>query len=58
MWCEAVQVSTVEVDGDIWDGSFRLGEPLEPYSPYAATETSVGLLCMAYHGLLHLILGR
>lgn len=49
-----VQISTDEVYGQIVDGSFSEGDPLNPRNPYSATKASADLLAQSYettHGL-------
>ena len=43
-----VQVSTDEVYGEIPEGKFREGDPLDPRNPYAATKASADLLAKSY----------
>jgi dTDP-glucose 4,6-dehydratase len=44
-----VQVSTDEVYGEIPDGRFEEGDPLEPRNPYAATKAGAELLARSYY---------
>lgn len=44
-----VQVSTDEVYGEITDGRFEEGDPLEPRNPYAATKAGAELLARSYY---------
>lgn len=43
-----VQISTDEVYGEIVDGEFAEGDPLNPRNPYAATKASADLLAKSY----------
>ena len=43
-----VHVSTDEVHGDIFKGSFREGDRLKPSSPYAATKAAADMFVLAY----------
>lgn len=43
-----VQISTDEVYGEIVEGTFLEGDPLEPRNPYAATKASADLLAQSY----------
>jgi dTDP-glucose 4,6-dehydratase len=44
-----LQVSTDEVYGSIEEGEFKVGDPLEPNSPYAASKAGGELMVRAYH---------
>ena len=44
-----LQVSTDEVYGEIVDGVFEEGDPLNPRNPYAATKASADLLARSYY---------
>jgi dTDP-glucose 4,6-dehydratase len=44
-----VQISTDEVYGQILDGAFSEGDPLDPRNPYAATKAGADLLARSYH---------
>lgn len=53
-----LQISTDEVYGQIFDGTFSEDDPLNPRNPYAATKASADLLAQSYettHGLPVLI---
>jgi len=47
--CRMVQVSTDEVYGQIFIGSFRETDKLEPRNPYSATKASADMLCLSFH---------
>jgi dTDP-glucose 4,6-dehydratase len=44
-----VQISTDEVYGEIEEGTFSEGDPLNPRNPYAATKAGADLLALSYH---------
>jgi len=44
-----LQVSTDEVYGSIFQGSWTESEPLLPNSPYSASKASADLICRAFH---------
>ena len=44
-----VQISTDEVYGEIMDGKFSEGDPLQPRNPYAATKAGADHLARSYH---------
>ena len=44
-----IQVGTDESYGEIFEGSFKEGDPLNPSSPYAASKASADLFILAYH---------
>ena len=44
-----VQISTDEIYGDIFEGSFNENDKLKPSNPYSATKASADMLCQAYH---------
>ena len=53
-----IQISTDEVYGSCWEGSFTERDPLTPSSPYSASKAGADLLALSYfktHGLPVLI---
>lgn len=44
-----IQISTDEVYGEVLEGAFTEGEPLNPRNPYAATKAGADLLAQSYH---------
>ncbi|MCG3110136.1 GDP-L-fucose synthase [Metallosphaera sp. J1] len=49
-----IQVGTAEEYGEIFSGSFKEGDPLNPSSPYSASKAGATLLAMAYSRTYHL----
>lgn len=44
-----LQISTDEVYGEVLDGKFSEGDPLNPRNPYSATKASADLLVKSFH---------